>query len=457
MIPRTVNDVLTRWVFRPLFEAARAASPSLRSAQRAYRAGLAFRAHAQRWDRAAQEAWMLAAVRRICRHAFDTTVFYRKTWTQLGFDPHEEFGWTDFARLPVLRREHLQAHQAELRSRIARASECRWNATGGSTGRPVEFLMGPLEIGWASSGAEYAMRRIGIPQGLRRAYLWGHHLDPISRDSLMDRTTDLLANRRWYECLRLSDAQLERYDADLRRYRPHCIIAYASALAAFAEYLVRRGGPHPDYPLGAFVTGAEKMFPHQRAVVEQVFGRPVHERYGGRDIGQLGFQYEVPASARFEIDWAWAVVEPETTEESAPILVTKLFGDAMPMIRYANDDEARFPAGSMPGHPAFHLEEVMGRVTDRIAMPSGRWVHGNHFPHLLKAFPLRDYQVVQRSDYSIVVRYVPDPGFGPQHEAAIVQNLGLNLPGIPIALEAVDEIPRTRANKWRPVVSEVRT
>lgn len=455
MMPRALNDVLTRNLLRPFFEAVRSVRPSGRDEQRAYREGLELRTRAMAWSEEAKRAWILEALRKACRHAHGTTTFYKEAWDRIGFDPRGDFGFDDFAKLPVLRREHLQEHQAELASRAVPRAQSVRNATGGSTGRPVEFLMGPLERGWRSAGAEHSMRRIGIPQGLRRAYLWGHHLDPISTDSLKDRITDTLANRRWYECLRLSDQDFERYDADLRRYRPQCIIAYASALAAFAEYLERRGGARPDYPSIGFVTGAEKLFAHQRAAVERVFGRPVHERYGGRDIGDIGFQYDVPGSLRFEVDWAWALVEPETSEASSPVLVTKLFGDAMPMIRYANDDEARFGAGSRPGHPAFVLEEVVGRVAERIALPTGRWVHGNHFPHLLKEYPLRDYQVVQRADYSLVLRYVPEPEFAAPHAASITENLAKNLPGITVTLEAVAEIPRTKANKWRPVVSEV--
>ncbi len=169
----------------------------------------------------------------------------------------------------------------------------------------------------------------------------------------------------------------------------------------------------------------------------------------------MGFQYLIDGSRHFDVDWPLVLVEPLNREPESPILVTKLHGDAMPMIRYVNDDVARFPAGARPGYPAYRLDEVIGRTLDRVMLPTGRWVHGAHFPHLLKDFPLRDFQVHQSADYSVRVRFVPSPAFDGQHRSQLEANLAANLPGIAFVVEAVDAIPRARANKWRPVSSEV--
>ncbi|HXI22210.1 MAG TPA: hypothetical protein VNH46_14040, partial [Gemmatimonadales bacterium] len=167
------------------------------------------------------------------------------------------------------------------------------------------------------------------------------------------------------------------------------------------------------------------------------------------------FQYLADHNRVFEVDWALVMVEPDGPGPEAGILVTKLHADAMPMIRYANDDVGRFPAGSSPGKPVYCLEEVLGRRADRILLPSGSWLHGLHFPHLFKDFPIREFQVAQKRDFSVVVRIVPTAEFGPSHRAALAANLAANLPGVAFAVETVDAIPRTRANKWRPVVSEL--
>ena len=202
----------------------------------------------------------------------------------------------------------------------------------------------------------------------------------------------------------------------------------------------------------------EGQYEHQREVITRVFGKPLHERYGGRDIGVIGIQVDPARSLAFWVDWSNVLVEPEVAPrdgEPASVLITKLHADGMPMLRYRVGDEARFPAGSRPGHPALSLDEVVGREADRISLPSGGWVHGLEFPHMLKDFPVRDYRVHQRADASVTVSVVALDAFSPAHRERLLELLRANMPGLPVAVELVDAIPKTRANKWRPVVSEI--
>ena len=131
----------------------------------------------------------------------------------------------------------------------------------------------------------------------------------------------------------------------------------------------------------------------------------------------------------FEIDWAWALVEPETEEDISPILVTKLHADGMPMIRYRVGDVGKFPAGSKSGHPAFYLREVVGRDLDRIWLPDGRWISGIQLPHLLKSIAVREFMFVQAEDYSVELQLVPKAEFGEAERREITQTISANLEG----------------------------
>jgi phenylacetate-CoA ligase len=148
-------------------------------------------------------------------------------------------------------------------------------------------------------------------------------------------------------------------------------------------------------------------------------------------------------------------MEPETTEPLSPILVTKLHADGMPMLRYRIGDIARFPSSSKPGHPAFVLHEIAGRESARLWLPDGRWIISAQLPHMLKDFPVKEYMCVQKADYSVQLRIVPRNGFSDENKQRILETMGVNLPGIDVQVIVVDEIPRTAANKWQIVVSEV--
>ncbi len=452
---RSLHDFVSTHVVHPAYRAYRALRPAHRRALRAYRAGLSFREGAASWSAERRREWVLGRLRRVVRDAAADLPFYAERLRAAGFDAAADFGFEDFARLPVLEREEVHAAGTALRSDRVPASERRRDSTGGSTGQPTEIWTGPEERGWRESGIAHFMRGLGLPSGTRTALFWGHHLDPVARDSLRDRVEDWLMNVRWYDCLRLSPDVLKRYHDSMEAWRPACIIAYAGALATLAEELDARG-ISPSYPTRAMVTGAEKLRPDQREVVERVFRRRVFERYGSRDIGLMAFQSLTPGDVAYDVDWANVLVEPETDEPESAILVTKLHADAMPMIRYRVGDIARFAPGARPGAPAFRLEEVVGRDTDRIWLRDGSWVHGIEYPHMMKDFPVREFQVHQRADYHVVVRVVPSGEFPEAARQRLVRTIADNLPGLEPELEFVESIPRTKSNKLRPVITEVR-
>ena len=69
---------------------------------------------------------------------------------------------------------------------------------------------------------------------------------------------------------------------------------------------------------------------------------------------------------------------------------------------------------------------------------------------------MSEFQVVQRLDRSVEVRLVPSPNFTSENQRQILETLRANLPGVDVRLALVDRIPRSQANKLRPVVSELR-
>lgn len=440
-------------VLQPAYRAYRGVRPGYRDALRAFRQGLAFRRSAAAWTDEQRQAWVLGRLRHTLREAAAGSPFWRERLHTAGFDRFDDFTFADLAGLPALERDEVRDAGAALLVSGLDEQVLRRDSTGGSSGQPTEVWRGPGELGWNESGTEYFMRQLGLPPGTSTGLLWGHHLDPVGSDRWKDRLRFAAENLRWYDCLRLSPEILARYHRELSAWRPHCVIAYAGALGVLAEHLAAQGTEHPPYPLKAFVTGAEKLLPHHRAMVEQVFGRPVHERYGSRDVALLGFQLNPRNSLDYTVDWANVLVEPEDESPESAILVTKLHADAMPMIRYRIGDMARFPAGARPGHPVFTLHEVVGREVDRIWLPDGRWVNGLSFPHMLKDFGVRTYQIVQAEDYGITLNVVPDAGFTEAASAEIVRIVRANVGALPVELRLVEDIPRTRGSKWLPVVS----
>lgn len=437
-----------------VIDAARAMRPATRAGERHFRDGMHFRRAAVAWSDDQKRDWTLRRLRDVVREAARESPFYRERFRAAGFVAEDAFTFDDYARVPVLERRDVQSHMDGMLSSQVPSRARRRDGTGGSTGAPLTYYSGPRERGWRISGQEHFMRLLGVPRGVSTAFLWGHHIDARERTEWRERVRDALTNRRWYDCFRLEPETLLAYHEEMSRTRPMCLVAYASALDSLATVLLERG-LEAAYPQRRIVTGAEKLWPQQRARIERAFSVPVHERYGSREIGLIGMQVAPEASPAFDVDWANLLVEPASGGGEGDILVTKLNADAMPMLRYRIGDVARFESGSRPGHPALRLPEVFGRTLDRLHLPNGRWLHGVGIAHLMKDFPLREFQIRQGADYRLEVVVVPNAGYEPAHGARILEVLSQNLPGLPMQLTTAREIPRSGANKWRPVHSLV--
>lgn len=453
-LPDRIHEPLSRHVLLRLWRAQRRIRPSRRAVAAAVVDGMRFRSSTGTWSDQQKVDWILDRLRFSLRQAYRLTKYYRELFDNAGFNPFADFSFDDFASLPVLEREDVREAGMRMVSVAVPTRQLTKDATGGSTGKPTEVWIGPEEMGWKESSGEFFMRRIGVPTGSRTALLWGHHLDPQARDGWRDRYHAFETNSRWFDCMRLSSDDLERYHREFERWLPKCVVGYASAVGHLAEHILERGY-RPSYPSVCFVTGAEKLVPAHREAIQAAFGRPVHERYGSRDVGYMAFQVSPQRSLAYEVDWANLLIEPETSAQESSILITKLHADGMPMIRYRVGDIGRFSPGTRPGWPALVLNEVAGRDVDRLWLPDGRWISGLQIPHMMKDYPVREYMVVQRPDYSVEIQIAPKTGFSDNARATIVAIMQENLPGLRISTTIVDSVPRTKSNKWRPVVSQV--
>ena len=452
-----MSRFLTKNLFVPISHARRRRDAAMRPTFEHYEAGMKFRRQAHDWDEEKKREWILNRLHFVVRRAARETIYYKNLFAAMCFDVESDFSFDDFAKIPVLERDAIHAAGNDLISQSLAPETLQKDATGGSTGTPTTIWLGAEELGWKESGLDFSMELVGIPLGAKLAYFWGHHLDPQASDDWRSRLKSFAENIRYFDCFRLSPEIFERYHREFERWQPDAIVAYASALGHFAEYLKENKIRPKNYPRTCFVTGAEKLFPEHRKIIEEVFaGKPVHERYGGRDFGVAGIQTNLPRSLDYEIDWAWTLVEPETDEQNSPILVTKLQADAMPLIRYRVGDVGKFASDSKPGNPTFHLEAVVGRELDRIWLPDGRWIHGIELPHLLKDFAVREFVFVQAENYAVELQIVPKSDFIEKDAATIQRIIRANLENLAVNVKLVEAIPRTRANKWRPVMSNVK-
>ena len=83
----------------------------------------------------------------------------------------------------------------------------------------------------------------------------------------------------------ITQAKLEEFTVSLKKVRPKIIQAYANSLAMFVRYLHDR--QIQPYQPEAIITSAEVLEPSDRILIEKVFGCPIFNRYGCREVSVI--------------------------------------------------------------------------------------------------------------------------------------------------------------------------
>jgi phenylacetate-CoA ligase len=450
------RPILERALF-PAFEAARGRPtvPLLR-----------FLEGSQRWSLEALRELQGGLLRRLLRHAYAHTAYYRRVLDASGMQPADFHSVADLARLPLLDRD-LARESLEARTSTAPPHWVIKKATSGTTGTPVVVKYNAESRHWRDATRWRGYGWAGYRIGMRAFHYWGQ---PPAYDSWFARqklAIDRKLKRDLYvDCIVRSEPALADAVRQLERFAPQVIVAYAAGAAALARYVNQHGlRTWSDIPV---IVGAERLWPYDRAQIEQAFG-PAFETYGCREVMLIGAECEAHDGMHTSMENLIVEIlvrEPDGTVraarpgESGLVAITDLHNLACPMIRYTTGDlaVARSEAPCACGRSMPRIGPIEGRVTDTLHDAQGNAVGGLVFNVLIGVLDhvARNFQVVQKVDGSVVMRVVPN-GMDrlPDKELRAIHDFAAKyLRGTRFTVEYVREIPLTAAGKRNVVVVE---
>jgi len=258
----------------------------------------------------------------------------------------------------------------------------------------------------------------------------------------------------------LSPENIERIVHTYNRQQPWVVIGYANAIFEFARY-AKKAGLSLHRPSGV-VSSAEKLFDYQRSLIEEVFGAPVYDRYGCREVMLIGAECDRHNGLHVTAEHLYVEVVRDGTPcgpgEMGEILLTDLHNYGMPLIRYKVGDVGSWKEGTCPcGRGLPLLNVVEGRTLDLIRTPSGRVIAGEFFPHLFKDFAsIRRFQVVQEEIDALQIRLSLDAPVPSEQQQLLMETLAETLGReMRIQWEIGEEVVIETGAKYRPVISRV--
>jgi len=268
----------------------------------------------------------------------------------------------------------------------------------------------------------------------------------------------LLYRRLELNTSEVSQAQWERFIAEVQRVRPPVLLAYARSAVELGQEAAKR---NIALRFRSIITTAEVLTDEHRAFLERSFGGKVYNRYGCREVSVIASECEHHTGLHVNADALLVEIEPDATLPNGygRVLVTDLLNRSMPLIRYEIGDSSRWlenqqcPCGR--GLPL--LADIEGRTTEFLLMPDGRVISGPALTLIVADMSdVAQVQFVQTASDHIELRVVPGKGYGENTRQELKRRLALYLKGA-AQLDVVDveSIAKEPSGKYRFVVSRI--
>jgi phenylacetate-CoA ligase len=397
----------------------------------------------------------LARLRALLQHAYARCTFYRDRFDAAGLHPDDIESLDDLRLVPPLEKQEIQEQGGRMVAADWPQDDLLPNQTGGSTGAPIRFFLSRDRKCSRAAATWRHNRWAGWEPGDRSAVIWGAPLDRPADSWRARLRASLLREPLWLDAAALTEQRMAEFHAELHRWRPKVIQAYARSAVLFARYL--REERLNAYRPHSLVTSAEMLETDDRRILEETFGCPVFDRYGCREVSVIAS--ECPAHSGLHINAECLHLEIETADgpaepgEVGAILVTDLLNFAMPLIRYRIGDLGALAKGDCPcGRGLPRLAALSGRSTDFLVGADGRLVSGVFLATYVVAHrpSLGQVQIRQHRAGAVTYRLRPGPGFDLEEDLAYLRfatrrHLGN---GAEAEIEVVDQLAAEPSGKF---------
>lgn len=416
----------------------------------------------QWWPREKLEALRLERLRQIVTTAYEKTRYWRSVMEENGFSPTDIRTLADLRRFPLLekstvraRREEMTWHEEGPRVRLVR--------TSGSTNEALQFYTSSTREAHINAARMRGHEWAGVRRGEREMYFWGSPVE-LSKQDRLKRIRDWLVNDGLTNGFEVTPERVARYVEHWKRWRPKCIFGYPNTFVLTVKMAEQQGidlGDLKDYGLKVLCTTSEILGEVNRKIICEAFGVPVHDSYGLREAGLVGYECEHFTMHGMDEQVILETIDPETLEPTAgegELVVTNIMGPVMSIIRYRTGDIVTLSDEPCPcGRTLSRISISGGRIADFLVTDQGKWVVGYSFIYICRSVPgIVKFQVQQDRIGEVRVLLVTDSNFPADGEEKIKQAVRARLGSTDeIVVELVDDIQPSPSGKYRPVVSRV--
>lgn len=425
-------------------------------------AGLKDLEHSQWLNEAELNALRTRRLGELLCHAQSHVPYYTALFSSLGLSPQISDPWATLRALPLLSKELIRNNFASLRAE--NAGQTKVFSTTGSSGDPLRFELSKRRVSRDIAAKWRATRWWDVDIGDKEIVAWSSPIE-LNKQDHIKAIRDALLRTKLLPAIALEPERLDDFISEIQSFQPAMLFGYPSSLTLVAQRAIDRGVNLAHQGIKVVFVTAERLYPHQRHTLEQVFGAKVANGYGGRDAGFIA--HECPQGS-LHITAEDIIVEildeqgnPLPNGAPGQVCITHLHTHEFPFIRYLNGDIASLSDERCAcGRTLPLLKEVQGRTNDFLLSESGAKVHDVAFAMLLRDMPgMRQFKIIQEDLHHVTLQLVITPEFLKETQQPRIQKsfqhfLGQNTV---VDIHYVAAIPPETSGKYRYVVNRIAT
>lgn len=412
-------------------------------------------------SRADLEQLQLEKLRALLAVAQAHSPWHRARMEAADLSPGNLHALADLHRLPTMDKAMAAANREQLVWKDVPGGAFQYN-TGGSSGQPLIFFFGRTRQASDAAGRIRARRWWGVEVGEPEVYIWGAPVE-LNKTDWVKTVRDRLLNQLVLNAFAMSPERMDHYLDALESFQPRSIYGYSSSVALLAAHARERGRRLRLPKLKVVCTTGEPLYEHQRSLLTEVFGVPVANEFGSRDIGFTAHETPHGQMLLMSESILLEVLDPQGNPvapgEMGEAVMTGLCSQAQPFIRYRTGDMVRMsPEPDKDGRGLHVIAEVMGRQTDFLVRADGTIMHALAGIYVLRAVDgVGEFKLIQHDRLDLEVLVVPNGRWRADMTQAIESGLGQRLGNeVRINIRLLDTIPPEASGKHRYVVSHVR-
>lgn len=295
--------------------------------------------------------------------------------------------------------------------------------------------------------------------------------DPIVQTGMTINRSKLKATKDYFfrtyylNAFSLTENQLELVCEKLQKSNEiYYLAGYASSLNIIAEFAFEKGY---KINLASVISLGDKLFSNYRKNIEKAFSCKVYDTYGSNEglmiAAQKDLDYLYILSPHVYIEIVDDQGQAVKDGTMGNILITRLDGFSMPLIRYKLGDLGiMLPKDKYPKNREFEyplLQQIVGRETDVVILPSGKKLIVHSFTGVFEFYPqIKQFKVIQNKTSCIDIEYIEGNDFKLDLLKEITTELQKHIKDVSFVISyiKVQEIKPTKSGKPQIIESNIK-